>query len=123
MKQLIVGLLVLLAGCATTIDNHTPPPSDWPTVAVVENQVSVGVLYQQCWKYVPEWMKWLGAIVEGCAEIDFKKNVCTIWVRGDGFANAAIMEHERLHCQGYDHIGDSILRDEWEHYKQTGENS
>jgi hypothetical protein len=118
MKYLFLIMFSFLVGCATTIDNHTLPSADWPKVIVVENQVSVGVLYQQCWKYVPEWMKWLGAIVEGCAEIDFKKNVCTIWVRGDGFANEEILTHERKHCQGYDHIGDSILRDEWEDYKR-----
>ena len=123
MRLLILLAVFLLVGCATTIDNHTASPIDWPKLTVVENYVPVGTLYEKCWKYVPEWMKWLGAIVEGCAELDFKVNTCTIWVRDSGFADATIMEHERLHCQGYDHIGDSILRDEWAKYKLTGKNS
>src|SRR3990167_2186056 len=123
MKQLIFSLSFLLVGCATTIDNHTSPPLDWPKLTIVENYVPVGILYEKCYKYVPEWMKWLGAIVEGCAEMDFKANTCTIWVRDSGFADTNILTHERLHCQGYDHIGDSILKDEWRKYKLTGENS
>ena len=117
MKQLIFSLSFLLVGCATTIDNHTSPPLDWPKLTIVENYVPVGILYEKCYKYVPEWMKWLGAIVEGCAEMDFKANTCTVWVRDSGFADLNILTHERLHCQGYDHIGDSVLKNEWEKYK------
>jgi hypothetical protein len=35
---------------------------------------------------------------------------CDIWL-SESFAPRSIVEHERLHCRGYDHVGATTMRD------------
>lgn len=120
----IAAVSLGLAGCATTIDTHTPPPRDWPMLQVVEHHLAMGDVYATCSRYVPTWMKTLSIltltppIVEGCAIVNFRDMRCDIYVRGD-IPDAAILEHERLHCQGRDHDrGKATLAAAWRAWKE-----
>ena len=106
MKWICGLLAALLVGC-TTIDSHTTPPSDWPNLAVAEHVVSSHAMLDACMPYMGFLQFPLA-----CAIIFFEKLTCDIYVTGP-----AHLEHERMHCAGYDHIGDSTLRDAWEEYK------
>ena len=50
----------------------------------------------------------IGALA--CAEFDLARGTCDIWL-SESFAPRKVIEHERLHCQGYDHVGASGMRD------------
>lgn len=116
----------ILAGCVSTqIDQHTKPPRDWPALRVIEHHLMVGEVYDRCWQYVSPGMKVAAVlllappIVHGCAEIDFRMGECHIYVRGD-IPEPDVLEHERLHCQGYDHTrGDATLARAWRNYKDS----
>lgn len=99
--------VLLLAGCATAnIDAHRPPPSDWPALREQVVKASREEVRQRCigasrTSYEPA----------GCALVYFSKGECIILDAG------VDMDHERMHCRGYDHPGDSSFRDAWERYK------
>ena len=115
MKLILLCLLALATGC-TTIAKHNPPPADFPALRVVEHHVDGLAVIRACYKYVPVWARLLGAIPEGCAEVWFAEGECHIYVRGD-YPDARVLEHERLHCRGYDHPGGDEIRAAWVRYK------
>lgn len=55
----------------------------------------------------------------GCALIYFETKECDILIREkmDPEVELAIREHERLHCQGRDHVNSTALRDGWDKFK------
>lgn len=116
LKTLLVGLLVILSGC-TTIDYNKHPDPDFPQLTTIEHHVDGGEVHRQCYKYVPMWMRLLGAVVEGCAVVDFEKNTCDLWVRGD-YPDKRVYDHEIAHCRGYDHPNDDAINGAWRRYKQ-----
>lgn len=99
-------LLLLLAGCAT-IDIHSPPPKDWPKLTVIVQDVPFDVLQRTC------GIK--NETVLACAIPDFDEKKCRIYVWMD---TKEIMDHERLHCEGYDHPGENTMRAEWKKWKE-----
>ncbi len=114
-----VIIFFFLGGCTTTapinirwseIDMHTLPPVDFPKLSIVVHQVSHTEMLERCqdalWKPL------------ACAETNFKNMVCDIWYSDDVPPTKAIIDHEELHCKGYDHVGESSIRDAWEKYKQ-----
>ena len=118
MRCWLLVCLVLFLGACTTIDAHKAPDVDFPTLNIIEHHVGGDVVLQQCYKYVPLWLKLLGGIPEGCAEVYFDLNECHIWVRSD-FPSPSVLEHERLHCKGYDHPGDDTINKAWLQYKES----
>lgn len=110
MKTLLITLL-LVVGC-TIINQHKMPEPDFPALKVVLHEVDGGVVFNACYKYVPLWAKLLGAVPEGCAEVNFEDNTCTVWVRSD-YPDKRVREHELLHCKGYDHPGDDAISGAW----------
>ena len=46
-----------------------------------------------------------GMSPDACAEFDFVRKRCDLWFSADFPPSQAMVEHERLHCQGYDHLG------------------
>ena len=106
MKDIAVTLgLTALVGCAT-IDQHVPPPDGWPALRVIEHHVPHAVMRDRCSRYVP-WY----ASPEACAEWHFIRRECHIYFSADFPPPAWMVEHERLHCLGYDHPGGTAARD------------
>lgn len=103
----LLGILFCVVKGCTTIDTHTPPPRDWPVL-------KQSVIYTQdapriCAKYAP--------LSIACAEVNFIRRTCVIYTSVDW---KHVLEHERQHCEGYDHHGESTLRDLWARYKRNG---
>lgn len=91
-------------GCST-IDSHEKV-AGWPQLRLVEHYVADGVMRQRCAKYMP-----FGFLPEACAEFYFDRGECHVWYSSDWPPAQYVVRHERLHCQGYDHPGDTTLRD------------
>lgn len=113
----LAAATIVLQGCATLIDEHTPPPADAPKLAIEVRQVSILEIQRRCGKYMTTAAMLLGlGLVGGCAEIYFAQNLCIIWLPS-GENDAGAEKHERDHCALKDHPGDSTLRDAWTAYK------
>jgi hypothetical protein len=63
------------------------------------------VMRDHCARYVP-----VGQFAEGCVEFDFDAGRCDVWVSADFPPADYVVEHERLHCAGFDHIGDDNMK-------------
>lgn len=99
---LVVMFLLLVPGC--TVFGHEKV-AGWPTLEIVEHYVPHAQMRDRCAKYAP-W----GTVVEACAEFDLAARTCHLWFSADFPPQRFIVEHERLHCLGYDHIGSSTMR-------------
>lgn len=105
-------LALLLTGC-TMIDMDQPPAKDFPKLAITEHYVSWAVMREKCQKAdVP------GIMSVGCTEYDLIRETCHIWLVADPPPSPETIAHERLHCAGYDHVGESTLQDAWQAVKQ-----
>ena len=105
MKR-ILGLAVLsaaLTGCALTIDSHRPVP-DWPALKVVEHHVAHDEMYERCRRFVPAF-----SAPEGCTLFYFDLSEAHIYVNKES-PSRWVLNHERLHAAGYDHIGSDHMR-------------
>lgn len=91
-----------LAGCAA-IDAHTPTQG-WPDLMPIEHHVSNAEMRDRCGVFLPVWSS-----PEGCAVFKFQDHECHIYVSAD-FPRQAVLEHERLHCKGYDHVGSDDMQ-------------
>ena len=49
------------------------------------------------------------ALPLACAEFNLVARRCDIWL-SQSFAPRAIVEHERMHCAGYDHVGSTNMK-------------
>lgn len=106
------ALLPMLASCGIIpIDIHRPPPTDFPKLVVAIHVVSQQTMLGRC--VTP-----IARAPLACAAVDFNTMTCNIWYSVDVPPTKEIDEHERLHCKGYDHIGESTIRDLWQKYKQ-----
>ena len=104
--SVLIGLL-LIVGCAAN-DYTRLPPADFPALQIttIQDDEAVSNLCPQS----------LLAQSFACATLFFDRLECRVvlptyppdWVRG----------HETDHCRGYDHIGDTTLRDAWEAHKK-----
>lgn len=118
-RMTITVIFFCLTGCVTTseitvrwseIDTHKLPPVDFPKLSIIVHQVSHTEMLERCkdtvWKPL------------ACAETNFTTMVCDIWYSKDVPPTKAIIDHEELHCKGYDHVDESSIRDAWENYKR-----
>lgn len=103
MKRLLI-LLLAATGAACTVVGHEKVEG-WPDLMIVEHRVSAGAVYDRCRKYVA-----FGMLPMACAEFNLATRRCDIWLM-EGFAPRSVVEHERLHCQGHDHVGETAMRD------------
>jgi hypothetical protein len=104
--------LLLLNACSTVGHEKV---EGWPELAIHEHHVSAGEVYDRCRKYVA-----FGMIPLACAEFNLATRRCDIWYI-EGFATRSIVEHERLHCQGHDHVGQTGMRDFLARYRAATE--
>jgi len=99
----------LVAGCAVTaIDHESGPPEDWPALAVTVHERAPE--FDTACKVSSHAMP-----VLGCTVANFERRTCNIYLR---FSADAVLDHERLHCLGYDHAGEAGLRTAWARYKE-----
>lgn len=112
MRYLVA--LLTLAGCtsmevAVPIDYSVPPPADWPRLREEIRRVSKDEIPVLCRGDSAHW--------SACARIDFKARVCRIYIAVD---HPGLLEHERGHCRGYDHPGQSWRsKMYWEMHKES----
>ena len=103
-RHAAIGVLFLLfLGACTTIGHEKV--EDWPQLAVHEHYVPHHVMRDRCVKYT-SW----GMSPEACAEFNLVERRCDIWFSADFPPPKAFIEHERLHCAGYDHTGETNMR-------------
>lgn len=76
----------------------------WPDMQTFEHYVPTDQMRDRCSKYVA-----FGMSPEACAEFNLAANRCDIWLSADFPPAKWVVEHERLHCKGYDHIGMSTM--------------
>ena len=112
-------LALLLSSCSMV--NYSSRPADFPTLIERLHQydTSAGVrdacgsLYEAYGQSVPF------ALI-ACSHWRFDTLTCDVYVqRGD----EGTLEHERGHCRGYDHYGESTIADAWRAWsvpKRTG---
>ena len=118
MKNFVIALAIFLAGCATFIDQHKEPPADWPLLTVREHRLDLWPLIKQCYPSVSTFMKLLGGFANACAWIDLRAMTCDIYVHSASAEDDPILAHEREHCDGKDHFGDSTLANLWAAWKE-----
>lgn len=78
-------------------------------MAVVEEKVSFDEVQEQCRRFVG-WGQWPMA----CAVFYFQSARCHIFYAFDW-----ALEHERMHCLGYDHPGDTSMREALQRFKAS----
>jgi hypothetical protein len=101
---MFTGPLFLLLGGCTTIGHQKV--EGWPQLTVIEHHVPHYVMRDRCVKYAP-W----GTSPEACAEFNLEARTCNIWFSADFPPPPAFVKHERMHCEGYDHVGETQMRD------------
>ena len=100
--HLLTLLALALSGCASM----GPAIEDWPELEVIEHHVPRAQVHERCRKYAA-----FGSRPLACAEVDFAARRCDIWLSAESPPAAYVLRHERQHCAGHDHEGESSLRD------------
>src|SRR5438067_2674573 len=108
--QLSASLLLStsLSGCAV-IDEHVRVPG-WPDLKVVEHHVSHEEMREHCVRYTVIHPP------EGCTVFLFDRQEAHIYVSKD-FPAGWVLEHERPHAAGYDHIGSTNMQRLWQDWR------
>jgi hypothetical protein len=102
--RLAVLLSTALAGCATLIDKHERVPG-WPELKVIELYVPHAQMRDACARFVP----WYSS-PEGCTFFYFDQGEAHIYLSKDFPPAKWMVQHERLHAAGYDHVGSTNMR-------------
>jgi hypothetical protein len=100
MRKIFAILAALAAGCA--MDHQRV--EGWPALRIVEHYVPHAEMRDRCVRYAG-----FGMSPEACAEFYLDRNECHIWLSADFPPQKFVVEHERLHCAGYDHIGSTNM--------------
>ena len=112
MKALFIIATLMLSACST-IDAHTPAPSGWPAlrIVIVDDPYADKGIEVYC---SPSN---LFAYHMACAVPDFAQQTCFIYARS---RDKWLIDHEKLHCAGYDHPGGSSIRKIMNYWKSQG---
>ena len=106
-------LLLLLAGCS--VINYSTRPEDFPGLKItVHEYPSIAEVRQACDQAAQKYGQSISAFVVACSEWRFDTLSCAVHVPVD---SPELLEHERAHCQGYDHVGESTIADAWKAYR------
>jgi hypothetical protein len=109
MRKALAILAALSAGCSTMMSHKRV--AGWPELQVVEHHVSHTEMRNRCQRYVG-----FGMVPVACAEFDLAARRCHVWYSVDSPPARAVIEHELLHCAGYDHIGSTGMERLLERY-------
>ena len=77
------------------------PVEGWPQLTVIEHRVSNVEMRDVCVKYAGAFSSPMA-----CSEFNLFRRECHIWVSAE-FPTESLLEHERGHCAGFPHAGDS----------------
>jgi hypothetical protein len=91
------------------IDYTKTPPADWPSLTVREHYMTPAEVTKEC-------MRRGAGLSLACADAQFNDNTCDIIFPND--PPRWMYEHEHAHCKGYDHVGDSIMQNDWALHKK-----
>ena len=91
----------LLIGCSVIGESRV---AGWPRLEIVEHHVPHREMRDRCARYVAAAMS-----PEACAEYDFAGGRCHIWYSADFPPPRYVVFHERRHCLGYEHAGESEM--------------
>jgi hypothetical protein len=105
MHSRIVPLALALGISACTTVGHEKVEG-WPSLQIVEHYVPHETMVKRCSRYVGFAM-----VPLACAEFDFAAARCHIWFSAEYPPSADIVEHEKLHCRGYDHVGETKMQE------------
>lgn len=111
MKRAALLALLFLPGCA--VIGHQKV-AGWPQLAMVEHYVPNKVMRDRCAKYVG-----FGMSPEACAEFDFARGRCDIWYSADFPPARYVVTHEREHCLGFEHEGETGMGEALARYKSS----
>ena len=103
-KGFFAAIAVLAAGLGgcSVMNTHEPVPG-WPQLKVVEHHVSHAEMRDRCARFVSPFSS-----PEGCTLFYLDRGEAHIYVSGE-LPTPGVLEHERLHAAGYDHVGSSNL--------------
>jgi hypothetical protein len=109
----VFRLLLLSAGLAgcTVMDQHTRVPG-WPELKVIEHHVANAEMRDRCSRYAPPL-----SLTMGCTVFYLDHSEAHIYVSKD-FPSQWVLEHERLHAAGYDHVGSKSMQRLLENWKR-----
>lgn len=106
-------VLAMVASACTMVGHQQV--AGWPKMTIVEHYVPEAEMRERCAKYVG-----FGMSPQACAEFHFGANRCDLWFSADFPPTRAMVEHERLHCEGYDHVGMGTMADMLARYRGDG---
>ncbi len=95
-------LAIVLPACAVIGHERV---EGWPALEIVEHYVPEAQMRDRCAQYTG-----FGTSPQACAEFKLAENRCDVWFSADFPPTREIVEHERLHCLGYDHVGANHMR-------------
>ena len=98
----IAVLAIAVSACATIGHERV---EGWPALEIVEHYVPEAQMRDRCAQYTG-----FGTSPQACAEFELAEGRCDIWYSADFPPTREIIEHERLHCLGYDHVGSNGMR-------------
>lgn len=110
MKRAAAVACLVLQACATQVAHERV--AGWPTLRVIEHRVPEAEMHRVCDQYAPPLMT-----PRACAVINLTALRCDIWLTENPLQSS--VEHERLHCAGYDHVGKHDLADMLKQYEKT----
>ena len=102
MRKILAIMAALVGGCS--VIGHEKVEG-WPELEIVEHYVPHWQMRDKCAPYTG-----FGMHPEACAQFDLVNAKCHIWFSADFPPQKFIVEHERLHCAGYDHVGSTGMR-------------
>jgi hypothetical protein len=102
MRCAFLITLFLASGCTMVGSARV---EGWPELRVFEHHVPHQAMRDRCMKYTAAFMD-----PQACAEFYLVQGECHIWFSKDFPPSASIVEHEREHCRGYEHAGESGLK-------------
>ncbi len=94
----------LVRSCAWPPIGEHQRVEGWPELQIVERRVAHHAFRDVC---VPATAWYLDS--QACASFDFRGGRCFIWTSAEFPPPAGVIEHERLHCRGFDHQGSSVM--------------
>jgi hypothetical protein len=104
-------LFLAAASCSTT---GGKPVEGWPELAIAEHHVSHKEFRDRCSRYTS-----FGGTALACAEFNFRAQTCDIWFSADFPPQEYTIAHEREHCRGFEHAGETDLRRMLKRYKDS----
>jgi len=111
MRWLAAVLSLFAASCSVIGHERV---AGWPQLEIVEHYVTHAEMRDRCSRYVA-----FGSSPEACAEFDLAQGKCHIWFSADFPPPPFVVKHERLHCEGYDHVGEGNMAAYLKYYQAT----